>query len=80
MQQASPLRGWGAPFLYAWDPLPSLVYLPPFQETLLQTGKVLTLWHSFNKGETLSIQSIVYHLLITEMLYAATKKISSLGQ
>lgn len=78
MQQANLQRGVGA-FLSSWDPLPSLVYLPPLQEALLQTGKALTLWHSFNKGETLSIQSIVYRLLIMERL-CSHKEFSSLGQ
>lgn len=36
MQQSKPGRG---AFLCPWDPLPSLLYLPPFQDTLLQTEK-----------------------------------------
>ena len=60
-------RGVGGPSLRPRDPLPTPGDPPPPQGTP-GTGEALPLWQGFEKGEKLSIWSIVYHLLIVAML------------
>lgn len=66
-------RGVGDLSLCPRDPLPPLAGAPPWQGTPLQAGKVLLPWHGFEKGEMLSIWSIVYHLLLVAMLQRGRK-------